>query len=152
MRLIARAIRTQSRLIWKCLSSSLLSPLFQIKLRWPRCLHPWRLAPSHLRRRQLLSSWGLTEVKCPHHTRVVGCWLGGGLFPAATVAPVPLRPVATAAAAELNLPPGFRNLTAGTAWAVDPGRWKMPSSRQLWLLLNLVRPHQGLGLNIFNRL
>ena len=86
MRLIARAIRTQSRLIWKCLSSSLLSPLFQIKLRWHRCLYPWWLVPSHLRRRQAGSgaprtspgvAWGLAAVECIHNISVVGCWLRG---------------------------------------------------------------------------
>lgn len=51
MRLIARAIRTQSRLIWKCLSSSLLSPLFQIKLRWHRWLSPQCLVEAGAGRR-----------------------------------------------------------------------------------------------------
>lgn len=84
MRLIARAIRTQSRLIWKCLSSSLLSPLFQIKLWWHRCLYPWWLVLSRLRRRQAGSgvphvspgtAWGLAEVTCIHNISMVGCWL-----------------------------------------------------------------------------
>lgn len=124
MRLIARAIRTQSRLIWKCLSSSLLSPLFQIKLRWHRWLS--LQCPTSAgggcwaSRGHTLSCW------CVHRHGPGGLLLVGFLFPA-----LYSHPAAPRATRATSLVLGHRHPPA------KPG-------------LRLL-PELGLGLNISNR-